>query len=246
MDLSTLFSYVPLIGAQNILQVTDNDSGLKVPFLASLGTAAAAWVPKNAVGDDGNNPAPGSVASFTSTDPKGRAGNMITHLEVIGEGDTDIGEIGTLLSLVLIPSGEKGLLGNGYSLSAQPPAGSFDMSSFLPRVDAKGKPSLYGSADSYTFFPGTPTGRFPTAPRTRAYTAAAGYSLMYIPPSFFSNINTILNDLLGFTAFNVTAQTPNKLYGAMLVAAQYAVTDDSYPLLGAGDLTVDFSHSGTN
>lgn len=246
MDLSTLFSYVPLIGHKNLVTVTDANSGLTVPFLASLSAADAAWVPKNAVGDDGNNPAPGSVASFTDNDPAGRAGNMITQLEVIGEGVSAISEIGTILALLAIPSGETHLLGNGYSLSKQPPAESFDMSSFLPRVDAKGKPSLYGSADSYSFFPGIPTGRFPTAPRTRPYLAAAAYPLMYIPASFYPNLNTILNDLLGIAPFNVSVKAGQALYGSVLVAAHYAVTDDQYPTLGAGDLTVDFSHSGTN
>jgi hypothetical protein len=245
MDNSALFSYVPLIGIGNLMNAVDNDGGGTKPFLISVGDEGA-WVPQNAVGDYGNQPTLDTVDSFTSETPEGRAGKMITSFEVIGEGTSAIGEVGTLLALVAVPPGESGLLQGAYTLSRQPPEESFNLAAFLPRTDAKGQPSLFGTADSYAFFPGLPTGRFPTGPRTRPYDSASAYVLAYLPVSFYPNINTVVNDLLGFEMIDVTLQVNSAPHGAMLVAVHFAVLNDDYPLRGAGVVKVDFSHSTPN
>jgi hypothetical protein len=162
--------------------------------------------------------------------------------------------------LVAIPSGmapgaTNPLLDKQYSLSNQPPAESFDYSKFLPRVDARGCLSLYtgplggtGSFDTDSF---TAFDRFPTIPHLLPMSEAFGGTLFYLPPGFYGNINTILNDLTDIVGqFNITLlDTPQ--YGILCINAQYksTVAEDepgSWSSDGSGCLTVDFSHSGTN
>ena len=251
MDLSTPFSYVPYIGDSNIINVIDNTTGLPHKFLMSLDAAGKPYfIPKNAKGDEGNalNGA-GSVASYTSKKPTGRAGTMITYLDLISEGVNTNSELLDLLLLVRIPAGLAGLLGPEYTLSKQPPAESFDYSKWLPRTEAHGCLSFYGGVQSSSSGLSPSTGRFPTLPSLPPFTSGSACPLLYLPPGFEGGINTILNGLqdpdIGiapFSGFDVTVDD-DALYGTLLVAGSFNAGVFGE---GTGKITVDFSHSATN
>jgi hypothetical protein len=222
---SSQFVHVPFIGYENVISVLDNDSGNTEKFVADYtGAGDLFWVPKSSTGDEGNLPAgAATVDSYTDKDPNGRPGNMITHMELIGEGADADSEEPNFLTLVAIPAGlaagaQSPLLDKKYSLSNQPPAESFDYSKFLPLVCAKPCLSLYGGAlaGSYSGYE-APTTRFPTVPTAEPFEGAATSGvLFYLPPGFYGNINTILNDLIGGTdAFNITL-VDQPQYGRLL------------------------------
>lgn len=248
MNVSVPFTYVPYVGHENIVNVTDNDTGLTKKAIVSLSAAfQPSFVPKNASGDSGG----GAVASYTSTDPVGRRGNMITNIDLLssGEASDDPEETSLFYMLVRIPAGLAGLLPPQYTLANQPPVGSFDYSKFMPRTDARGCLSFYGVTDilSSGFFP--PTTRFPTVPNLPPFAEGAACPLLYIPVGFYPSINTILNDLNGtttVTGFNITIdddQDITDLYGAMLI--QFSFNGSEFAE-GSGKVEVDFSHSGQN
>lgn len=256
MKTSNQFTHVPYIGYGNVIQVQDNDENQKNKFIVTfdvgfVSPSNGTWVPKASNGDEGNLDLGGSVSSYTNKNPNGRAGNMITHMELLGEGNDLKGADPAFLVLVAIPSGmapgaTSPLLDKKYSLSNQPPAESFDYSKFLPRCDAHGCFSLYGGATpgysgSYNE-PLGPTGRFPSVPMLPPWEGGTCGPLFYLPPGFYGNINTILNDLFGVPAqFNITL-IDQPQYGIMAMMALFEDQDG----VGSGCFTVDFSHSGTN
>lgn len=250
METSTPFTYVPYIGHENIVNVIDNDTGASRKFIVSLDASfKPRFVLKNASGDNGNQ---GSVASYTSTDPKGRRGNMITNLDIISDGifDPKSTEASSFYMLVRIPTGLSGLLGPQYSLANQPPAGSFDYSKFMPRTDAYGCLSFYGDTDvSSGVLP--LTARFPTVPSLPQFESGSACPLLYFPVGFYPNINTILNDLNStttVTGFNLTVDDDQDItdnYGAMLIEIVFN-GDPGVQDPGTGKIEVDFSHSDQN
>jgi hypothetical protein len=252
MQTSTRFSHVPLIGYGNIIRVRDNDANADKKFIVAKDNSihvpayAGKWVPPAVRGDGGST----AVDSYTDKDPTGRAGNMITHVELLDRTEAAHSQPNFLM-LVAIPSGmapgaTNPLLDKQYSLSNQPPAESFDYSKFLPRVDARSCLSLYtsqlGGSDGSIYF--TAMDRFPTIPHLLPMREAFGGTLFYLPPGFYGNINTILNDLTIVDQFNITLlDTPQ--YGILCINAQYVDHQNEHND-GSGCLTVDFSHSGTN
>jgi hypothetical protein len=255
MQTSTRFSHVPLIGYGNIIRVRDNDANADKKFIVAKENTqfqpayVGRWVPPAVRGDGGST----AVDSYTDKDPTGRTGNMITHVELLDLTAPSSIPRPNFLMLVAIPSGmapgaTSPLLDKQFSLSNQPPAESFDYSKFLPRVDARGCLSLYtsqlggGNFDTDSF---TAMDRFPTIPHLLPMREALGGTLFYLPPGFYGNINTILNDLTDTVGqFNITLlDTPQ--YGILCINAQYLDFQNEHSD-GSGCLTVDFSHSGTN
>jgi hypothetical protein len=256
MNTSGQFTHVPFIGYKNVVRVKDNATGLTQKFIASLDAASpfvSEWVPRSSGGDEGNivPGGPGVVPSYTDTEPEGRAGNMITYMHLLGEGPgTDPADDANFIVMVAIPSGmapgaTSPLLDKKYSLSNQPPAESFDYSKFLPIVEAWGCLSLFGGgvpgSSGSGLTPIGPTGRFPTVPSLPPFMDGVGGTLFYLPPGFYGNINTILNDMFGVAGqFNVTLLDQPQ-YGILCISAQWLGE-----VVGSGCLTIDFSHSIAN
>jgi hypothetical protein len=255
---SKQFVYIPFLGESNLITVKNNDVGTPVadqvwPFFIDLGSASPApggvhYIPKTDDGDDGNLPSGGAVDSYTVKEPNGRRGNMITHMELVGEGANDDGEQPNFLFAVAIPAGmapgaTSPLLDKKYSLSNQPGSESFDYTKFLPLVCAKPCLSLFGGAlpGSYSGYE-PPTGRFPTTPTAEPF-EGGGVSgvFMYIPVGFYPSFGTILDDVFS-PSDDVTDLTlvDQPQFGILLISAQF----DSD--IGSGCLTVDFSHTVAN
>lgn len=248
---SSQFTYVPFVGHDNIVDITDNDDGgatkkLFVDFVQGDGSRSK-YVPKNAVGDGGNG---STVDSFTDKDPEGRRGNMITHCEILGEGGNPDNEDANFLIGVEIPAGmapgaSSPLLDPKYSLSNQPPAESFDYSRFLPIVTARCALSMYGKqvGSGTSSGPFVDNDRFPTVPTLAPFDGAGcGGTFLYIPQGFYKNINTILNDALGLAApdqFNIAFLDPPQ-YGVLIINVLFDNQE------GSGNFTVDFSHTVAN
>lgn len=246
ISVSEQFVHVPFIGYENIISVSDPAQGTNkfiVDYVPSAG-GSAYFVPKNSTGDDGDLPSGGSVDSYTSKNPTGRASKMISYMELIGEGPNGENEEANFLVAVAIPSGmapgaASPLLDKKYSLSNQPPAESFDYSKFLPLVCAKPCLSLFGGAlaGSYSGYE-PPTGRFPTVPTQEPFDGAGVAGVfMYIPPGFYSSFGQILSDALTLSGFADMTLIDQPQYGILLVSAQF----DSD--IGSGCLSIDFSHS---
>jgi hypothetical protein len=252
MEDSQKFSYVPYVGHGNIIRARDNDrNGVERKFIIASASSGpqSVWVQKDVAGDDGNINSGGSVDSYTSQDPQGHVlggdGDMLTTLDFIGDELSQAEENGPYIMLTAIPSGLQGLLGAEYSLANQPPAGSFDYSQWLPRVAAEGKLSFYGglvdgsSGDSGPF---SATGRFPTVPVQEPATDINGCGpLLYLPPGFYDDVNTIFNDLLQpLDPINITLldRPQTGILATVVLGDQLEFSNFQW--------SVDFSWSGSN
>lgn len=249
---SAQFTYVPFIGLENIPDVLDADSGdtqkLFIDFVQSDGSATK-YVPKNALGDGGNTPVPGTVDSFTKKDPSGRRGNMITHCEILGEGLDPVEQanflIGVEIPAGMAPGATSPLMDPKYSLSKQPPAESFDYSKILPIVTARCALSMYGKevGGGTSSGPFIDNDKFPTVPALAPFDGAGcGGTFLYIPKGFYGDLSAIINDTLGLAApdqFDISLVNPPQ-YGILLVNVLFDNTQ------GSGNFTIDFSHTVSN
>jgi hypothetical protein len=249
MEDSQKFSYVPYVGHGNIIRAHDNDRDVDRKFIiASSSGPTCVWVQKDPSGDDGNLRAGGSAESYTSKDPSGRVlggdGDMLTTLDFISDEESQASETSPFIMLTAIPSGLAGLLlDTKYNLSNQPPEGSFDYSQWLPRISAVGKLSFYGGlveASSGESGPFDQTGRFPSVPTQEpADDIESCGPLLYIPPGFYDDINTIFNDLLEpSTPINI--ELIDRPQTGILASVVTTELDSNF------QWAVDFSWSGSN
>jgi hypothetical protein len=114
--------------------------------------------------------------------------------QVGGEGQDAVGSIKIVWGSP-IPNGMAGLLPPQYGPQNPPPAESCDMSMFLPYVYVQRSRSRYFNEPS--LINGNPDLKYPWVTYVQNTVAKENFALAYIPPSYYSEINNVMERALG-------------------------------------------------
>jgi hypothetical protein len=181
--------------------VRDNTIGEDRKGIMSFSDDKTWWVPENTRGDGGTLASGGTIESWTKKTPGKRpaANKMVSQFYSVPGGTTP--DLGLFYFFVKIPRGARGLLPDGYGPSNPPPLFSslVDYSQFLPQS----LPGL-GSAGPYSGSTPSNSDQYSTEFPPLIQVARIGptstsqtvFFHTYIPPSYYEDINAVLNRTL--------------------------------------------------
>ncbi len=143
-SVSTTQFYAPMVGAENIPIVRDEDAGTEQPFVLGFHITGNSdesfeWVSPWKLGDYGGPNSPVQPGSYNKFQPEGRKGNAQTLIELLMsahavDDDTPLCEV--VIAAFRAPSGIQATLGREFSATNQPPANGqsgYDLSQGSPR-----------------------------------------------------------------------------------------------------------------
>jgi hypothetical protein len=239
MPISDAFTYVPLVGDDNIARIQDSSLAPDVDFRPVLFDPAGDYVPKNSFGDG----EPPDGPSVLETSPVGRPGSLRTTLQIQALENIDILKGLEFAIMVNIPPGMQGLVPTGLTEAQINDPDNWpivDPSQWLPRVTLTDSEGPWAYAESLG-----PTQGFPFVMNQFNVFLPPGHMwgsefLFYTPPQSYDTLS-------GFI-FPPGSVLQANAYGTLFILFTLFGIDDNQELDQGADFTVDidFSHSITN